>query len=252
MIVKDAVALVTGASSGIGAATAERLAARGARVLIHGRDKEALTRLADRIGATPLVADFAEPGGADRLAAAALATAGDRVDILVANAGQGWAGAFADMPPAAIDHIVQVNLTAPVRLTHAILPAMRKNDGFLAYVTSIVGRVGVADESVYAAAKAGLDVFAESLRLELRGTGIRVGVFIPGVVDTAFFARRGQPYTRTRPRPLPVGPVADALVRMIETGRAEMYRPRWMRGPVALRGALPGPYRALVSRFGDR
>jgi len=107
--IRGSVALVTGASSGIGRATAEALATAGAHVLVHGRDKDALDELAERIGGTVLVADLSWPGEAERLADAALAAAG-RVDILVANAGIGHAGTFVEMPPDEVDPLVAVNL----------------------------------------------------------------------------------------------------------------------------------------------
>jgi short-subunit dehydrogenase len=103
---------------------------------------------------------------------------------------------------------------------------------------------------VYAASKAGLDVFAQSLRLELAGRGVPVSIVVPGVVDTQFFSRRGRPYTRRTPRPLPAGRVADALVNAILRNRAEVYVPSWLRIPVAVRGLLPGLYRRLANRFG--
>jgi short-subunit dehydrogenase len=250
MSLRGRVALVTGASSGIGRATAEALSAAGAKVLLHGRDQNSLAGLAVRIGGLPLSVDLAEPDAAQRLAAAAIG-AGGRVDILVANAGQGWAGRLADMSGADVDRLIAVNLTAPIRLTQALLPAMcQRGNGYLAFVSSIAGRTGVAGEAVYAASKAGLDAFAESLRLELRGTGVQVGVLVPGVVATEFFQRRGRPYGRTRPRPLPVAGVARALVSMIESGGAEVYAPRWLRLPVAVRGTLPATYRRLAGRFG--
>jgi len=249
MIIKDTVALVTGASSGIGAAAAASLHARGARVLVHGRDPQAVAAVAAHVGGTPLAVDLTQPGAVDLLVSRALDCAG-RVDILVANAGHGFAGPFTAMPAAEIERLIAVNLTTPVALTRALLPAMIERGGFLAYVTSIAGRLGVAGESVYAAAKGGLDIFAESLRLELHGTRVGVGVLVPGVVDTPFFERRGRPYARARPRPLPVAPVAEALVRMIESGGAEVYRPRWLRGPVALRSTVPWAYRGLAARFG--
>jgi short-subunit dehydrogenase len=239
------VALVTGASSGIGREVARRLAADGARVLAHGRDEEALRRL----DATPLVADLAEPGAGSRLAEVALAAAG-RVDILVANAGLGWAGPFAEMPPAMIERLLAVNLAAPIELTRALLPTFDGRPGYLIFVTSIAGRMGVAGEAAYSATKAGLDTFAESLRFELHGGKVRIGVFVPGVVDTAFFDRRGRPYARRSPRPLPVSRVADRIVGMIRRGSAEAYAPGWLRMPVAVRGALPGLYRRLGARFG--
>lgn len=246
-----AVALVTGASSGIGAATAATLARHGYQVVLHGRDERTLAEAARRVGGVPIAVDLAASDGVARLAEQALDVAG-RIDVLVNNAGLGWAGAFTEMPTEAAMSLQTVNLTVPIALTAALLPGMReRGHGRLVYVTSIAGRLGVAGEAVYAAAKAGLDCFAESLRLELRGTGVTVGVVVPGVVDTPFFERRGVPYDRRRPRPIPAARVADAVLRCVTTGVAEVYAPRWLRLPVAVRGVLPGPYRRLAARFGD-
>jgi len=241
--IDGSVALVTGASSGIGREVARRLAAEGARVLAHGRNEDALKEL----DATPLIADLARPGAGRALAEAALRVE-ERVGIVVANAGLGWAGPFEEMPPAAIDELVAVNLTAPIELTRALLPTM--NQGYLIFVTSIAGRMGVAGEAVYAATKAGLDSFAESLRFEMYGRDVRVGVVVPGVVETAFFERRGRAYDRRSPRPIPAARVADRIVGMIHRGSTEAYTPGWLRLPVAVRGALPGLYRRLGARFG--
>jgi short-subunit dehydrogenase len=250
VIIRDSVILVTGASSGLGRATAEVLALRGGCVLVHGRDMTSLTDLASRIGGSPIAADLSQPQAATQIAKEAIAFAG-HVDVLVANAGAGWSGPFIDMAESDIDAMAEVNLMSAVRLTHALLPGMlERNRGYLAFVTSIAGRTGVAGESVYAAAKAGLDAFAESLRLELRGTGVGVGVLVPGVLDTSFFERRGRPYARQSPKPLPPHRVAGRLARMIERGDTEVYRPAWLRVPVALRGVAPTAYRALARRFG--
>ncbi|BCB91747.1 SDR family NAD(P)-dependent oxidoreductase [Phytohabitans suffuscus] len=250
MRIRDSVALVTGASSGIGWASAVRLAGAGARVLVHGRDEGRLAALADLVDGVPLTGELADPGQVDRLAAAALGAAG-RVDIVVHNAGAGWAGPFDRMPEADIGRLVAVNLAAPIGLTRALLPGMRaRGEGHLMFVTSIAGRVGVAGEAVYAATKAGLDAFAESLRLELRGSGVGVGALAPGVVQTRFFERRGQPYGRDHPRPIPADRVAAALVRAVAEGRDDGYVPGWLRLPVAVRGVAPGLYRRLAGRFG--
>ncbi|WP_433074860.1 SDR family NAD(P)-dependent oxidoreductase [Dactylosporangium sp. CA-052675] len=250
MRIANRVALVTGASSGIGEATALRLAGAGARLVLHGRDRDRLSQLAERTGGFAVVGDLAEPGAAERLAAEADRLGGG-VDILVNNAGVGWAGPFGEMAPDDIARLVAVNLVAPMRLTRALLPGMRdRADGHVMFVTSIAGRTGVAGEAVYSASKAGLDAFAESLRLETRGTGVGIGVFVPGVVQTEFFQRRGRPYERRRPRPLPVDRVADLLVGAIAAGGAERYAPGWLRLPVAVRGAAPGLYRRLAARFG--
>jgi short-subunit dehydrogenase len=246
-------ALVTGASSGIGADTARRLAARGAHVLLHGRDQERLKALAVETGGTTLAVELAEPGAPQALAEQALAVSG-RVDVLVNNAGLGWAGPLPEMPAADIARLVAVNLVAPIELTRALLPDMlARGSGRVVFVTSIAGRTGVAGEAVYAATKAGVDAFADSLRFELNGTGVEVGVVVPGVVETAFFERRGRPYGRSRPRPVPADRVAAAVVRAVTGGaaRGDLYVPRWLRVPVALRGAAPGLYRALATRFGS-
>ena len=119
MDVRGSVCLVTGASSGIGAATARALSSRGAHVLAAGSDPKRTEEVAARVGGTALVADLAEPGAGGRLAAAARAAHG-RVDVLVNNAGLGWAGEFAAMPEAKIARLVQVDLTAALELTREI------------------------------------------------------------------------------------------------------------------------------------
>ncbi|WP_236714592.1 SDR family NAD(P)-dependent oxidoreductase [Nonomuraea pusilla] len=234
--------LVTGASSGIGAATARAMAASGARLLLTGRDPGRLAAVAAEVGGEALTADLVTE-------AAALARWAGPVDVLVSGAGAGWAGPVAAMPDGAAAHLIAANLTAPVELTRLLLPAMiERGRGHLVYVSSIAGAVGVRDEAVYSSAKAGLIAFAESLRYELDGIG--VSVVLPGVVDTPFFARRGVPYARRRPAPIPAERVARAVVAAVERGRAETYTPGWLRFPARLRGAAPGPFRALACVFG--
>jgi short-subunit dehydrogenase len=245
---RGAVAVVTGASSGIGAATALRLHAAGARLVLHGRDTGRLASLAERTGGFALPAEFAD-GEAVRAAAEEIVHRFGEVAVLVNNAGIGWAGPFVEMTADDVWRLVAVNLTAPIELTRALLPAVA-SPGRIVFVTSIAGRTGVPGESVYAAVKAGVDAFAESLRFELAGSGVTVGVVVPGVVDTEFFARRGRPYQRSSPRPVPADRVAEAVVRVVRDGRAEAYVPRWLRLPVAVRGVMPGIYRGLAGRFG--
>ena len=245
------VALVTGASSGIGAALAQRLAEqRRWRLLISGRDQAQLSHIAKRTGALALRADLSAPGGGENLAQSALGTAG-RVDLLVASAGVGWCGPFETMPLASIDEIVTVDLVAVMHLVRLLLPHMiARGRGHVVLVGSVAGCAAVAQEAVYSAAKAGLSAFAESLRFELAGTGVRVTLVVPGVVDTPFFERRGVPYLRTYPRPIPAMRVADATIDAIRRGRAEVYVPRWMGVPGRVRGVAPKLYRTLAARFG--
>ena len=264
MRLTGAVALVTGGSSGIGAATARALAAAGARLLIAGRDPARLRAVADQTGGIALAGDLAAPDGAAGLAVAAQeaaatlppapgatgSTAG--IDILVNNAGLGWAGPMGDITAEKVAELVAVNLTAPMQLTRLLLPGMvARGRGRVVFVSSIAGATGVRGEAVYSATKAGLVSFADSLAYELDGHDVGVSVIVPGVIDTPFFDRRGRPYGRKRPGPQPPERVARAIVACLEHDRGISYVPRWMRLPAWLHGAAPGTFRALATRFGD-
>ena len=251
MRLEGSIALVTGASSGIGRALSPLLAARGASLALAGRDAAALAEIAERTGGQPLTADLASPGGAERLAGLVLERFG-RVDLLVSNAGAGWAGDLVAMPLETADRLLALNLVAPVRLTRLLLPGMlERGSGHLVYVTSIAGATGVAREAVYAATKAGLATFADSVREEVAGSGVTVSVVVPGVVDTPFFDRRGSAYDRSWPPPIRPERVARALLRAISSDRAEVFAPAWVRVPARLKGAAPGVYRRLALRFGQ-
>ncbi len=244
------ICLVTGASGGIGRATCLALHGRGARIVAAGRDEAALRSIAGAADAECLVADLSEPGSVDRLAQDAVSAFG-RIDVLVNNAGIGWAGPFDQMGPETAAALISVNLAAPVALTRALLPGMlERGRGWIVNVASIAGHVGVRDEAVYSATKAGLISFSEALRWELSGRGVGVTVVSPGVVRTAFFERRGRPYDRSRPRPIPPEPVGEAIAVAIERGRAEVFVPGWVGGVARLRGGAPATFRRLSRRFG--
>src|SRR4051812_35349235 len=123
MQLTDAVVLVTGASAGIGRAAAARFAARGAKVLVHGRDPDRTRDVADEIGGRALTADLARPQDRRRLVAEALEAFG-RVDVLVNNAGFGYSGPVMAMPVETIRRLVEVDLLAAIELTHDLLPPM--------------------------------------------------------------------------------------------------------------------------------
>lgn len=240
MNLAGSVALVTGASSGIGRATARALAARGAQVVALGRDAERLE------GERAIVCDLA-----DRAAVAHAVEQAGAVDLLVNNAGLGWAGSFVDVDPEDVERLVAVNLVAPILLARALVPGMvERGRGHVVNVASIAGYVGPRREAVYAATKGGLVAFSESLRYELAESGVAVSLVAPGAIDTEFFERRGEPYGRAWPRPQSPDRVAEAIVRAVESGRAEVFVPRWMAGVARLRGAAPSLFRALTSRFG--
>ena len=250
MRLAGAVALVTGGSSGIGAAIACALAAAGTRLLIAGRDADRLAAVAEQTGGVALQADLATPDGPPELAAAALRAA-DHIDLLVNNAGIGWAGPIEQLTAAKADELIAVNLTAPIQLTRLLAPGMaERRHGRIVFVSSIAGATGVRGEAVYAAAKAGLACFAESLSYELADRGVGVSLIVPGVVDTPFFERRGRPYDRRRPVPIHSERIAHAVITATERDRSVVFVPRWMRFPARLHGLAPGAFRALASRFG--
>ena len=260
MDIEGSACLVTGATSGIGWATALRLLGPevNAKVIALGRDAGALDGLAvaarqegypeDRL--VGIRADLSDPADVDPAVQEALSAFG-HVDVLVNNAGLGWARPFAEQEPESADYLVQVNLIAAIRLTRAVIPGMlERRSGAIVNVASITGHVGVKHEAVYGSTKAGLVGFSESLRYELEGSGVQVSVVSPGAVQTSFFERRGRPYGRSFPRPITPERVADTVVRAIRSGRPQLYAPRWMAFPVWLRGTWPGLYRMLAGRFG--
>jgi len=152
--------------------------------------------------------------------------------------------------------LVDLNVRSTLLLARAAAAAFRLQaaDGDarargIVFVSSIAGAVGVPGESVYSATKAAVESFAVVLREELRPDDVSVSTVLPGVVDTDFFARRGAPYDRRIPRPMPPARVARAVVGALESGRARTVVPRWLSVPAWLSAAVPGPYRALARRF---
>jgi short-subunit dehydrogenase len=249
MELKGAVALITGGSSGIGAETARALAAAGARPLIAGRDAKRLAEVANQTGGSALQADLAARDGPAALADAALRAA-DHIDLLVNNAGIGWAGPIGEVTAAKIDELITVNLTAPIQLTRLLAPGMAKRRrGRIVFVSSIAGATPARYEAVYAATKAGLTCFAESISYELADDGVGVSVIFPGPIDTPFFERRGIPYLRRRPTPIAPEGIAQAVIEVTKQDQAEAFVPAWMRFPARLHGLSPGTFRALAARF---
>lgn len=246
---QDRVVLLTGASGGIGQATAVRLAAAGAVVVCAGRDQAVLDDLAGRIGGVACAGDERDPGRAQQLVDVAMQQRG-RLDAVIANAGVGHQGDFAEMPPARIAELIEVNLLAPLLLARAAFEPLGAQRGALLFVGSIAGLLGVSDEAVYSATKAALSMFAESVGREARAAGVSLGLLAPGVVDTEFFIRRGEPYRRAHPRPISAEQVAVRIESMLINRQAVGIEPRWLAGPARIRGLAPRIYRRLSDRFG--
>lgn len=238
-------ALVTGGSSGIGAAIVEKLAAASCRLVVLGRNSEQLDALSRRTGARTVVADLTTPAGLSRATEAA-----QQVDLLVNSAGRGWAGDVTSMPEPDVNALIALNLAAPLQLTRAALPGMRERGrGHLVFVSSIAA-VGVGREAVYAATKAGLRAYAASVRYEVAGQGIGVTTVLPGAVRTPFFDHRGLAYERRFPRQLDPDLVASALLGAMERGDPEVFVPRWLAVAARIQGAAPEVFHRLARRFG--
>ena len=236
--------LITGGSSGIGAATAEEFAARGFLVAVTGRDSRALDHVARVTGGVSIPGDLREPGCPRRVVDAAAVALGG-LDVVVSNAGVGWAGPFTEMTDEEMDELLDVNLRAPAHVAHASLAHLRPETGHLVFVGSIAGLLGVAEETWYSATKAGLGMLADVLRAELRAEHIGLSLVIPGVVDTPYFDRRKVPYQRRYPRLIPAQVVATAIADAVEQRRDTVVVPEWLGWPARLKGAFPGLYRRL-------
>lgn len=180
------VALVTGASRGIGAATARELARAGARVALLARSSEALHRLAEEVGrgALPVPVDLTDAPALDRALAALHREVGS-LHIVVNNAGAFSLGAVGELGVDQVAQMQAVNVMAPYRLLHTLIPAMRAHgEGHLVHVGSIADHVAFPNNAGYAASKYGMRAIHEVLSVELRGTGVRTTLISPGPTDT--------------------------------------------------------------------
>jgi short-subunit dehydrogenase len=224
MDLKDANIVVTGASTGIGRATALLLASKGARVTAVARDEGRLQALAaQQPGIVPLAADLTKEQDRERV----IRTAGD-IDGLVNNAGLGWHGLVEDMPLAKVQELVGLNVIALIDLTQRALGGMLERErGHIVNVGSIAGYVGVPAEAVYSATKWAVQGFNDGLRREMQGRGVRVSLIAPGPIKTEFLARATTGAPAPEPgsldRGMPPEAVAKAVRRAL-TRRIPGYR----------------------------
>jgi NAD(P)-dependent dehydrogenase (short-subunit alcohol dehydrogenase family) len=182
-------ALVTGASRGMGRATALALAAAGARVVVHyGRNADEAKAVVDQIRAAggradALAADLAAPDGAHKLAAQVRHLIGDRLDILVSNAGISKAAALEDITVADFDSLFAVNVRAPYFLVQQLLPILG-DGGSIVFLSSLGARAAVGTLSAYASTKGAINTLVKYFAAALGARGIRVNAVAPGVIDT--------------------------------------------------------------------
>lgn len=224
----DKVVIITGASSGIGAALASEVARRGGKVVLAARREHELVEVAAAIGAAAIAvpADVTKRADHERLRDAALAKFG-RVDVLVANAGRGISRLPSQLTDADLDDMIATNLKSVLYGVQALLPHFRERKaGHVIAVSSMLGRIPFTPiRSAYSAAKSALNSLMGSLRLELRDAGIHVTTVLPGVVATDFGtnALHGGLDSRSLPGAQPVAEVAAVIADAIATPRAEVY-----------------------------
>jgi dihydroflavonol-4-reductase len=229
------VAVVTGASSGIGAVTAQRLAAIGYRVSLVARSSEKLESLAGIIRAAGgqadvIAVDLARPEGV-RAVYDKVMERGEGIDVLVNNAGFGYYGYASDMPADMVREMIQVNNEALAQLIVLFLPHMRgRGQGHVINVSSIVGGFPSPWAALYSATKAFIDSLSTALYREHRGTGVHISAVRPGPVVTDFYRSVAQ---RSAGRSIPVGRssiqptvVADAIIGLLRRPRRAVYVPR--------------------------
>jgi len=190
---KGAVVVVTGASSGIGQATAMAFAAKGARLALGARRLDRLNAIAKRCleRGSPDVSvkrlDVGHREDARAFIAAALRDH-ERIDVLVNNAGVGWMGRLHEMPEDKVEELVATNLKGVIATTQAALPSMlERRQGVIINVSSVVGFRAAPYSAVYSATKHAIVGLSHALRGELSGTGVKVCVVYPGVTKTEFF-----------------------------------------------------------------
>jgi short-subunit dehydrogenase len=227
---KAKVALVTGASTGIGEATAIRLAREpGTELVLVARREQLLRQLADSLPckATYLAVDLTAADAPERVRAHLEANHG-RLDLLVNNAGGAWRGGFEESGYANVQRHMELNFDAVVRLTEALLPLLRASaPSAIVNVTSTAGRVSRARSGAYSASKFALIGWTDALHLEEREHGVHVGMVLPG-----FVATEGFPATELREKALTrwivskPPTIAEAIYEVGPGGKAERYVPR--------------------------
>jgi short-subunit dehydrogenase len=235
-MVAGEVAIVTGASAGIGAATARELARRGARVVLAARGANELEAQARSIAANggdaiAIPTDISDNGQVERLVARTYEAFG-KADVLINNAGIGWTKLLVHSSPDEICQVVDINLTGAILMTRAVLPGMlERRRGAIINVSSVCGRVAV--EPLYSATKYGIRGFSLALRRQLAGSNVSVSLVSPGNIRTKMTEDIDEPMTEPEV-------VAEAIAKLISHPRREVVVPYKHNAVIWLEQGLPG------------
>jgi short-subunit dehydrogenase len=250
----DLVHLVTGASSGIGEATARRLAREpGVSLVLVARREERLREIAGSlpVPATWVAVDLVAEDAPGRVRAHIEEHYG-RLDLLVNNAGASWRGTFADEGYANVRRTMELNFDATVRLTEALLPLLRASaPSAIVNVASTAGRISRAGAGAYSASKYALAGWTDSLHLEELANGVHVGLVLPGFIETEGFpATELKAKAATRWLVSTPEKAAEAIFEAGPGGKAERYVPRPYALAAVARILLPGLVRRVLSGGG--
>ncbi|HTB49932.1 MAG TPA: SDR family NAD(P)-dependent oxidoreductase [Solirubrobacteraceae bacterium] len=256
---QDRVALVTGASGGLGTHIARRLAHEGMSVAVSGRREDALAEVAAELGAlgvkaVAVPADLSDLSTIDSLVDSVQAALGP-IDVLVNNAGVESVGAFTAYTTEELSSMVDVNLTAPLLLTRRLTPGMlERGRGHVVFISSVAGKVGPAFNEPYAATKAGLVGLTQSLRAEYLEAPVGFSVVCPGfIAGDGMYARMAEAGHRSNRimGETTTEKVAEAVVRAIREDKAEIVESGApIRPMLALAQLAPGLVERLSPRFG--
>jgi uncharacterized protein len=235
------VAVVTGGSSGIGAAIARTLARRGWRIVLLARGEERLRQVAGEVEAEHEVCDVANLTEVERVAAA-VRERHPAIRLLVNNAGIAGRGGFLDVEPEQIEQLVRTNYLGSVWCLRAFLPALEAGaPADIVNIASVAGTIAAAGHSgPYSASKHAQLAFSRSVGVELAGSGINVHTINPGIVDTPGFPNRSRFRSRLL-KGLVAEPdlVAERVARAVERNRLEQFVPRWYRPAAIIQAVAP-------------
>lgn len=256
------VAIITGASAGIGSTLAEQLAARGVKLALAARRVDRLEELNRRLGGAHLCVqvDVSRAEDCERLVSECVGRFG-RIDVIVANAGYGLVRNVAETSPQEMRQIFQTNVFGTTDLIHAAAPHLLANEvrdgwrGHILIVSSAIARRSLPQYGAYAATKAAQLSLAESLRVELKPRGVAVTSVHPIGTTTEFFDQADRRSDVTQPRKTLPGEkmqtphtVAEAMVRAIEKPRPEVWTSRPTRWLLAAASLFPGAVDRVVAR----
>jgi len=257
--VSESIVVVTGASSGIGRATALAFAREGASIVVCARREAPLASAAEQcrslgVEALAVPADVRDESAIHALARRALDRFG-RIDVWVNNAGVGVLGAFEAVPPDVFRGVIETNFFGCVHGARAVLPHFTAQDhGILINLASMLGKMAMPYYTAYAAAKFAVVGFGETLREELIGTGVDVVTIMPAAIDTPFFAHSANYTGRAVKPPRPVydpDDVARAIVRAAYHPRREIFVGGAARAMSALHAMAPALYEQAARSLAD-